>query len=45
MTMTHIPSGLRPHFQEYDLQSLDLDRDADLINQRTLEYGVWDEIR
>ena len=45
MTMTHIPSELRPHFQEYDLQSLDLDRDADLIIQRTLEYGTWDEIR
>jgi len=45
MTMTHIPSGLRPHFQEYDLSSLDLDRDADLIIQRTLEYGTWDEIR
>lgn len=43
--MTHIPSGLRPHFQEYDLSSLDLDRDADLIIQRTLEYGTWDEIR
>lgn len=43
--ITHIPSGLRPHFQEYDLSSLELDRDADLIIQRTLEYGTWDEIR
>ena len=25
MTMTSIPSGLRLHFQEYDLQNLDLD--------------------
>ena len=45
MTMTSIPSGLRLHFQEYDLQNLDLDRDADLIIQRALEYGAWDEIR
>lgn len=45
--MTHgdIPNGLRPHFQEYDPQTLDLDRDAALIIQRMLEYGTWDEVR
>lgn len=40
-----IPAGLNPHFQEYDLSQLDLKRDANLIIQRTLEFGTWDEIR
>ncbi|HUH97777.1 MAG TPA: hypothetical protein VLZ89_10490 [Anaerolineales bacterium] len=40
-----IPAGLRPHFQEYDLAALNIARDANLIMQRTLEYGTWDEIR
>ncbi len=40
-----IPSGLKPHFQEYNLSQLDFKRDADLIVQRTLEFGTWDEIR
>ncbi|MBN1887781.1 MAG: hypothetical protein JW850_07310 [Thermoflexales bacterium] len=40
-----IPGELRPHFQEYDLDSLDLKRDADLVIQRTLEHGTWDEVR
>jgi len=42
---TSIPDGLRPHFQEYDSEALDLQRDANLIIQRTLEYGTWEEIR
>lgn len=45
MTLSDIPSGLRPYFQEYDPGSLHLDRDATLIIQRTLEYGTWDEVR
>jgi hypothetical protein len=45
MTLGEIPSGLRPHFQEYDPAALDLERDANLIIQRTLEYGTWDEVR
>jgi len=45
MTLSNIPSGLWPHFQEYDVRILDLDRDANLIIQRTLEYGTWDEVR
>ncbi len=45
MTLTNIPSGLWPHFQEYDVRTLALDRDANLIIQRTLEYGTWDEVR
>jgi hypothetical protein len=45
--MTHgdIPSGLGPHFQEYDLHTVNLDQDADLVIQRTLEYGTWNEVR
>jgi hypothetical protein len=45
MTSTSIPSGLWPHFQEYDPRLLDRDQDADLIIQRTLEHGTWEEIR
>lgn len=41
----HIPPGLWPHFQEYDPDRLDMKRDADLIIQRTLEFGTWNEVR
>lgn len=40
-----IPSRLRPYFQEYDPDSLDLERDANLVIQRTLEFGDWEEVR
>ncbi len=40
-----IPPNLRPFFQEYELESLKPTRDANLIIQRTLEYGNWDDIR
>jgi len=40
-----IPDGLKSYLHEYDTQTLDLDRDANLIIQRALEYGTWDEIR
>jgi hypothetical protein len=42
---TQIPVSMKPYFQEYDLESLNLSRDADLIIQRTLEFGNWEEIR
>lgn len=45
MSYANIPSGLWPHFQEYDPHHLDRDDDAELIIQRTLEYGTWEEIR
>jgi hypothetical protein len=45
MTLSDIPSGLWPYFQEYDPRTLDLDYDANLIMQRTLEHGTWDEVR
>lgn len=40
-----IPLSLKPYFQEYDLNDLELVRDANLIIQRTLDFGTWDEIR
>ena len=40
-----VPQSLQPYFQEYDLATLSLRRDANLIIQRTLEYGTWDELR
>jgi squalene cyclase len=40
-----LPEGLKPYFQEYDPDDLDLTRDAELILQRTLEFGTWDEVR
>jgi hypothetical protein len=40
-----IPVGLQPYFQEYDVTALDLHRDANLIIQRTLEFGTWEEVR
>ncbi len=40
-----IPSGLKPYFQEYDLNDLEILRDANLIIQRTLDFGNWEEIR
>ena len=42
---TQIPVGLKPYFQEYDIKRLDISRDANLIIQRVLEFGTWDEIR
>ena len=41
MTNASIPSGLWPYFQEVDPRRLDREQDADLIIQRTLEYGTW----
>jgi uncharacterized protein DUF6922 len=42
---SQIPRGLKPYFQEYDITRLDIIRDANLIIQRALEFGTWDEIR
>jgi hypothetical protein len=41
----HIPMSLKPYFQEYDLEGLNIQRDADLIILRILEFGNWTEIR
>jgi len=40
-----IPAALKPYFQEYDIARLDVTRDANLIIQRVLEFGTWEEIR
>jgi hypothetical protein len=44
-TSSRIPVGLKPYFQEYDIARLDIPRDANLIIQRVLEFGNWEEIR
>ena len=43
--LLQIPIGLKPYFQEYDITQLDMTRDANLIIQRVLEFGTWDELR
>ena len=40
-----IPTGLAPYFQEYDLAELNISQDANLIIQRVLDFGTWDEVR
>jgi len=40
-----LPAGFKPFFQEYDLTELDPAAHADLIIQRILEYGDWEDIR
>lgn len=40
-----IPSSLATFFQEYEFSELSIQEDANLIIQRTLEFGDWDEIR
>ena len=45
LAQANIPLGLQPYFQEYDVQALDLHRDVNLIIQRTLEFGTWEEVR
>lgn len=40
-----IPKRLGPYFQEYDFKTLNLERDANIIMQRTLEFGTIQEIQ
>jgi len=40
----NIPPGLHPYFQEYDVTALNLKCDSNLIIQRTLEFGTWEEV-
>lgn len=40
-----IPERLWVFFHEYDPDQLDLKRDANLVIQRVLEFGDWEEIR
>lgn len=43
--MTSIPSSLRPFFQEYSLEQLDVREAANTIIERTLRFGNRAEIR
>ena len=45
LSSPRIPIGLKPYFQEYDIARLNITRDANLIIQRVLEFGTWDELR
>ena len=40
-----IPASLAPFFQEYDLSRLDVERSAETIIERVLQYGNRVEIR
>ncbi len=43
--MDHILTSLTPFFQEYDLAQLDLERSANTIIERVLQFGNHAEIR
>lgn len=43
--MNKIPPTLAPFFQEYSLESLDAERSAATIIERTLQYGDREEVR
>jgi hypothetical protein len=45
VTPAGIPVALRPHFQEYVLESLDPQRHASLVIERTLAWGNLPELR
>ncbi len=40
-----IPESMRMYFQEYNPDQLNLAEQADLIIQRTLEFGDWEDLR
>ena len=44
-TPNGIPISLRPYFQEYDLETLDPERDAFTVIERTLAWGDVRELR
>jgi len=44
LVSNQIPERLKSYFQEYSLDQLDTKRDANLVIQRILEFGNWDEI-
>ncbi|MEW5868608.1 MAG: hypothetical protein AB1894_04980 [Chloroflexota bacterium] len=43
--MSSLPASLRPFFQEYNLEQLDVERSAHTIIERTLQFGNREEIR
>lgn len=40
-----IPKRLESYIQEYDFKKLELERDGNLIIERTLQFGTWVELR
>lgn len=44
-TRVRIPKRLESYIQDYDFKSLKLERDANLIIERTLEFGTWRDLR
>lgn len=40
-----IPKTTAPYFQEYELSTLDIKKDAELIIGRTLEFGTREELK
>jgi bacterioferritin (cytochrome b1) len=44
-SLNNIPASLTPFFQEYDLEQLDLERSAETIIERILQFGNQQEIR
>ena len=44
-TPARLPDRMRPFFQEYDLEDIQITRDADLIIQRLLDEGDWEDAR
>jgi hypothetical protein len=40
-----IPSSLAPFFQEYDIATLDVEKDAFTITERILQFGSRSELR
>lgn len=45
MDQGRIPDTLAPYLPEYDPAALDLERDADVIIGRTLEFGTRTELQ
>jgi len=43
-TNKNIPSSLSRLFQDYDLESIDINSHVNTIMERTLEMGTWEEL-
>ncbi len=39
-----LPTSLARLFQEYDFETMDVNLHANVIMERVLEYGTWDEL-
>ena len=45
LPLSTIPDRLAAYFHEYDMARIDLRNDANLVIQRIIEFGDWDELR